>query len=221
MHPAYSQNSSFSVTYNPELSTLEVFNNKQEKIGILREEDFNLVPRCFSSPLMSTESPIDQETSHEIKCLEINEQRLHFAKSSPLANRAFSIISGTCIGFLAIPWLAGGMLVMVATAGAPLAIDKYSRWTEKTYNRIKPVFLETHLQKSIEQQRSKMAALVQKIDEKFTENYYNNLKLTHQKKKEEGKNLEDAGEIHWYQEDIKQIKIIAQYVLNKTLEQPE
>lgn len=144
-------NGSYKVDYDPKDHQLKVLDNKQNKIGKLVVEDFTLKDKeWYYKPVSGARAFINSETRQTIKCLEIKEKRLRFAKHHPLASGVLSVISSIGIAILALPWAIAWSVFMRGD-------EDMTKSTERTLNKIRPVFIPRYLQESIDEDKKKLA----------------------------------------------------------------
>ena len=207
----------FDLIYDVKSKCLNLYKNNT-KISKLKPKDLELPDfgRYLQTPLHPDNCPINKSTAQTIRCLKIKEQRLHYAKHHPKANGLLSVISCIGIGLLAVPWLLPAMF-----SAHPDNSSGYLFFesTERTLNRIRPVFIKEDLKKSIEKDKQELIESISKMDKLYTQDYVNLLQQQHQQ------NINDYGQKTWRQnsqakkhyEDMMRIIDIAKNVFNRSL----
>lgn len=109
-----------------------------------------------------------------LRCLKIKQQRLREVEKHPITTPLLSVITCIGIGIIFIPW------AIVAFFDGHLGC-RFVDFSQRLFNKIRPVFIKKHLQKRIEKDRKILIKSITEIDRLYTQDYVNNLQQKHQK----------------------------------------
>lgn len=201
----------FDVKYNFEENRMYIYKD-DVKFKKLKNKYFKQPGKYDNGPRNPDNCPFNEVTYRTLRCLKLKEQRLREVKQHPITTRLLSVITCIGIGIIFIPW------VIVAFFDAHVECS-FFEFSQRLFNKIRPVFIERHLQQRIEKDRAELIKSITETDQLYTQSYVDTLQQKHPNyvKKYGEKTWKKHPKARKNYEDMMQIIIIAKNLLNRDI----